>query len=72
MNDRNKFSELLRIEEFASRLNIKPSTARAWLLRRRVVKIRVGARAIRIPASEVERLIAEGTVPAREDRRARQ
>jgi excisionase family DNA binding protein len=70
MNDRQKLGELLRVDEFAARLNIKSSTARAWLLRRRVVKVRVGARAIRIPASEVERIVAEGTVPAAEDRHA--
>jgi excisionase family DNA binding protein len=62
---------LLRIEQFAEQLNIKPSTARAWLLRRRVCKVRVGRRAIRIPASEIQRIISEGMVPAREDRRGR-
>lgn len=71
MNDRNKFGELLRIEEFASQLNIKPSTARAWLLRRRIMKVRIGRRAIRIPASEVDRIIREGIVPAREPRDVR-
>ena len=37
---------------------------RAWLLARRLSRVRVGRRAVRIPASEVERIIAEGTVPA--------
>jgi excisionase family DNA binding protein len=62
---------LLRIEQFAALLNIKESTARAWLLSRRVCKVRVGRRAIRIPASEVDRIISDGIVPAREDRRGR-
>ena len=66
MNDRHKPGELLRIEEFAAALNIKPSTARAWMLRRRIAKVRVGSRAIRIPASEVQRIIAAGMTPARE------
>ena len=69
MNDKRTLGEFLRVEEFAARLNIKPSTARAWLLRRRIAKIRVGSRAIRIPASEVDRIIAEGTIPAREPKR---
>lgn len=69
MNYGKELGELLRVAEFAARLNIKPSTARAWLLRRRIAKVRVSARAIRIPASEVERLVAEGTIPAREPRR---
>jgi len=63
-------AELLRVDDFAARLNIKPSTARAWLLRRRIAKVRLGSRAVRIPASEVSRLIAEGLIPARERRSA--
>jgi len=63
-------AELLRVDDFAARLNIKPSTARAWLLRRRIAKVRLGSRAVRIPASEVSRLIAEGLIPARERRGA--
>jgi excisionase family DNA binding protein len=58
-------SRLLRVPEFAERLGIKSSTARAWLLARRISKARVGRRAIRIPESEVERIISEGFIPAR-------
>jgi excisionase family DNA binding protein len=61
---------LLRVEEFARRLEIKDSTARAWLLARRVSKVRVGRRSIRVPESEVTRIIREGFVPAREARDA--
>jgi excisionase family DNA binding protein len=68
VNERHKLGEFLRVEEFAARLNIKPSTARAWLLRRRIAKIRVGSRAVRIPASEVDRILSEGMIPARENR----
>ena len=60
--------KLLRPEEFAERVGIKVSTARAWLLLRRISKVKVGRRAIRIPQSEVERIIREGFVPAREER----
>ena len=62
-------TQLLTISEVAARLALKPCTVRAWLLRRRLTKVRVGRRAIRIPASEIERIIIEGTIPAREERR---
>jgi len=68
VNSRSEHGELLRVEEFAAALNVKPSTARAWLLRRRIAKVRVGSRAIRIPASEVDRIFSEGMIPARENR----
>ena len=58
--------KLCRVEEFAKRLEIKSSTARAWVLARRVAKVRIGRRAIRIPESEITRIINEGFVPARE------
>jgi excisionase family DNA binding protein len=67
VNNINKLGELLRIEEFAALLNIEPATARAWLLRRRIAKVRVGSRAIRIPASEVHRLLSERMIPACEN-----
>jgi excisionase family DNA binding protein len=60
---------LLTAEQFAERLGIKLSTTRAWLLARRISKVRVGRRAIRIPESEVERIVREGMIPAREERR---
>jgi excisionase family DNA binding protein len=60
--------DLLTVPEAARRLALRESTVRAWLLRRRISKVRVGRRAVRIPAAEIERLIAEGTVPAREER----
>jgi excisionase family DNA binding protein len=66
MNSREK---LLTVAEAAERLALKESTIRAWLLARRLVKVRVGRRAVRIPLDAVERLVAEGTIPAREERR---
>jgi excisionase family DNA binding protein len=61
--------KLLTAAQVAERLSIKESTIRAWLLGRRLARVRVGRRAVRIPASEVERIIAEGTIPARQPRR---
>jgi excisionase family DNA binding protein len=60
-----KLIQFLRVSEVADILSVKESTVRAWLLARRIGRVRVGRRAVRIPLSEVERLIAEGTVPAR-------
>ncbi len=57
--------DLLRVEEAADFLNVKPSTIRAWLLQRKLPKIRVGARCVRIPREALEKLVGENTVPAR-------
>lgn len=56
---------LLKIPAAAEVLNLRPKTLRAWMAARRIGYIRVGG-AIRIPASEVQRIIAEGKVPARQ------
>jgi len=66
---RGSVLDLLRVEEAADFLNVKPSTIRAWLLRRKLPKVRVGARAVRVPREALEKLIAENTVPARQERR---
>lgn len=57
---------LLRVEEAAEFLNLKPSTVRAWLLKRKLPSVRIGERAVRIPRAALEKLIADGAVPARE------
>lgn len=59
----DKHGELLSITEAAGRLGLAPITIRQWAGRRRIARIKLGRRTL-IPASEVERLIAEGTVPA--------
>ena len=68
MNDRHKFLNLLRIDEAAEFLNVRPSTIRAWLLRRKLPRVRVGVRAVRIPLEALQKLVAENTIPARESR----
>ena len=60
--------QLLTVAEAAARLAVKESTIRAWLLARRLSRVRIGRRAVRIPTTEVERIIVEGTIPARERR----
>jgi excisionase family DNA binding protein len=64
--DRNIGLKLLRVEEAAEFLNVKPSTIRAWLLRRKLPCVRVGQRAVRIPLAALEKLITENTIPAKE------
>jgi excisionase family DNA binding protein len=59
---------LLSVPQVAQRLAVKESTVRAWLLRRQLAHVKVGRRAVRIPVGEVERIIREGCIPAREAR----
>ena len=54
--------ELLRLAAFCTALEIKPATGRMWILQRRVDVVRVG-RAVRIPKSEVARILSEGFTP---------
>jgi len=68
--DRNLTLRLLRVEEAAEFLNVKPATIRAWLLRRQLPFVRVGRRAVRIPKEALEGLVSENSVPARRDRDA--
>lgn len=61
-------SNLLRVEEAAEFLNLKPSTIRAWILRRKLACVRIGQRAVRIPRAALEEVVASGTIPARRGR----
>ena len=56
---------MLTVKQAAERLGLRDSTLRAWIAQRRIGFVRLG-RAVRIPSEEVERLIAENTIPARE------
>lgn len=55
--------ELLMIPEFAQALRVKESCVRRWVAERKVTTIHVG-RLVRIPRSELDRIIAQGTTPA--------
>jgi excisionase family DNA binding protein len=57
-------SGLLTIAEAASFLRLKPSTMRAWILRRKLPYCKLG-RLVRIKRADVEALVAESVVPAR-------
>lgn len=57
--------DLLKVNEFAARLNITDACVRRWLLARKIAAVKVGNRLIRIPATEAQRIIEEGLRPAR-------
>jgi excisionase family DNA binding protein len=55
---------LLRVDEAAERLAIKPATLRARILKREIPFVRVG-RSVRIKVSTIDALIADGEVAVR-------
>lgn len=59
---------LMSIPQFAELLGVTHSCVRRWVLERRVSVVKVG-RLVRIPAAEFERIVAEGTRPARQPAR---
>lgn len=62
-----KMQGLLNVNEFAAATGWKPSTVRFKVWAREVEFVRMG-RSIRFKPETVERLIAEGTVPALESK----
>jgi excisionase family DNA binding protein len=54
----------LTVAGAAKELGLAESTIRAWIAQRRKGHVRLG-RAIRIPASEIERIVQSGFMPAR-------
>jgi excisionase family DNA binding protein len=55
---------LLKVPEAAEMLALSQKTLWQWVAARRVGVVRLG-RAVRIPQSEIDRLVEEGTTPAR-------
>ena len=51
------------VQEAADELGLSVHTVRAWIAQRRIAHLHLG-RAIRIPHTEIERLLRESTVPA--------
>ena len=58
---------LLTVAEAAEALNLKVSTVRAWLVKRKLPRVNCG-RAVRIPAEAIAEFVARNTIPAREPR----
>jgi excisionase family DNA binding protein len=63
----NQKPVLLTAEEFSDALNITVSCTRRWILERRIETVKLG-RLIRIPHTELERLINAGLRPVRPGR----
>lgn len=61
---------LLTVSQAAEMLNLKVSTVRAWLSRRKLPRVNCG-RSVRIPAEAVADFIERNTIPAREERNGR-
>jgi excisionase family DNA binding protein len=59
---------LLNVREAAAELSISDKTLWSWVYARKIAITRVG-RCVRIPASEVIRIVSEGTIPALEQHR---
>ncbi len=55
---------LLSIPEFAAALRVTPACVRRWKILNKVAYTKVG-RLVRIPSTEVNRLVTENFVPAR-------
>ena len=62
--ERTMRSELLNIAEAAELLRLKPSTLRAWVLRRRIPFVKLGRR-IMFRRSDLDALITDSLIPAR-------
>jgi excisionase family DNA binding protein len=58
-------ARLISVKEAAQRLAVRPGTVRLWIRLRRLPSIRVGARAIRVPADAIEAIIERGYSPAK-------
>ncbi len=56
----HQVSTLLSPQEFADRLSISRWTVYAWIQEGKIAAIKLG-RLVRIPESELERIIKEGT-----------
>jgi excisionase family DNA binding protein len=57
-------ADLKRVQEAAAQLNVSVKCMWNWVGQSRVAIVRLG-RAVRIPQSEIDRLIEEGYQPAR-------
>jgi excisionase family DNA binding protein len=60
----NVSTKLLTVAQFAEGLGVTPACIRRWLLERKVASVRVG-RLVRLPETELQRIVQEGFIPAR-------
>ena len=57
---------LYTVRQTAKMLTLKESTVYRWIFDQKIRPIRVGTRAVRIPESEINRILTEGQEEARE------
>jgi len=60
-------TNLLSVPQFADALGVTPACIRRWILERKITTVKLG-RLIRVPSSEIARLIDAGLRPARPGR----
>ncbi|MGH9350744.1 MAG: helix-turn-helix domain-containing protein [Terriglobia bacterium] len=56
---------LLKAKEAAEIMNVSVAKIRSDIMHRRICFVKLNGKSVRIPASEVERIITAGTVPAK-------
>jgi excisionase family DNA binding protein len=56
---------LLTVRQGKEITGLSTVTMYRWIAERRIACVRLGSRALRIPESEIRRLISDGLVPAR-------
>ena len=64
MNKHCELGKLLTCEEAATALGLRVSTIRRMILERRIDTVRPSARAVRIPESAIQRILAHGFRPS--------
>ncbi|MBA2485568.1 MAG: helix-turn-helix domain-containing protein [Nitrospira sp.] len=57
-------TKLITIREAATRLGLKESTIRKYILKRQIAYVKPSIRAVRIPIEELERILSNGLRPA--------
>jgi excisionase family DNA binding protein len=62
--------KMCRVDEVAERWGMSTKTIFDWIGQGRIDVVRIGKRALRIPESEVERILQEGFCPRRTSRRS--
>jgi excisionase family DNA binding protein len=60
-------TRLLTLEQAAEQLGLKPVTLRMWASARKIARVKIG-RTVRIPESEVKKIIERGLIPALPER----
>jgi len=62
--DMTSQKRMVNVQQAAEELGLSVACVRKWIAQRRMEYVRLG-RAIRVPGAEIDRLIAEGTIPTK-------